>query len=91
MRDDFEVRAEPIKEWECLKVKDLPPVNLLKEFYDRKDSNSFRQLQVGIPSNRRHENNTGIRFLDCRSVQSLQEVLAAGRPDRRNSSLRTIN
>jgi hypothetical protein len=46
MRPDWTVAAEPVKEWEDFKGADGNKINLLKEFYDRRSSDSFRRLQV---------------------------------------------
>jgi hypothetical protein len=52
LRPDWVVRAEPVKEWEALDVGVGKPVNLLNAFYERKDRESFRQLQVRRSSRR---------------------------------------
>jgi hypothetical protein len=40
------VRVEPVKQWEAFDVGVGQPINLLRSFYQRKDADSFRQLQV---------------------------------------------
>jgi hypothetical protein len=45
----WEVRAEPLKEWENFDLgAGHAPVNLLRAFYDHQGPDTFRQLQASL-------------------------------------------
>jgi hypothetical protein len=48
MRPLWDVRSEPIKEWQSVRLPSGESVDLLEAFYNVPSAESFRQLQVNI-------------------------------------------